>query len=106
MKVRNGFVSNSSTSSFILIGFKYQCKNEEESDKLYRTSLDSLGQEDYPLLENEILLGKMYSWSSDEEVPSTEVDFPATVKEIQNLCEKNGIAYPREFKIFMGTRLS
>jgi hypothetical protein len=65
MKVRNGFVSNSSSSSFVVYG---TCLSEEEIRKCFGWDDDIEEDEEkefYELLDEKI--GEEYTWTSDED---------------------------------------
>lgn len=49
MKIRNGFVSNSSSSSFIIYGF-----SSDDSDKVYNLVMDKLLEDDPTLNEDDM----------------------------------------------------
>jgi hypothetical protein len=46
MKIRNGFVSNSSTSSFVLVGVKANKENQKKLEEKYPKQKDELDEDD------------------------------------------------------------
>jgi hypothetical protein len=62
MKIRNGFVSNSSSSSFVWLGIRSDIKDYEELDK----KVKEFGlQTNYVESKGHIVGKKLGSWSSD-----------------------------------------
>jgi hypothetical protein len=101
MKTRNGFVSNSSTSSFVVLGIKHQCDFddlERLEKKIEEVGLDVLTDDgDF------VYIGKTIADFSDEdglEAGSIEIDTTELATKLKqlNLDEK--------IKIYYGTRAS
>ena len=55
MKIRNGFISNSSSSSFILFGF-----SSEDSDKVYDMVKEKANEEDPYLSDHKLFAKRQY----------------------------------------------
>ena len=74
MKIRNGFVSNSSTCSFLLIGYKVKEPDDQKSDVFYEKYEKEL-KLDYEYIEgekyNEYVVGKMLAWWNDNDAMDT-----------------------------------
>ena len=88
MKIRNGFVSNSSSSSFILLGVK-MTKNSLMNNPEYKFQFDeALKQEELKLVEQ---------W--DKKL--NHVDFDKH-KNVYEMCKSNGVSLPKETKDFFG----
>jgi len=113
MKIRNGFVSNSSTSSFIVIGVvlkrnediqddyeKYMDRNEYESGK---SLLLYAGDADISISEDECVLG--YVIADDEELPSKTIRLSELGEIAEKLSERFGVD-KSEVKMFVGTRMA
>ena len=85
MKIRNGFVSNSSSSSFVILGVKRQ--NDEDTDDFY----DMIENEEFEYKEIETL------WTNDEDgivtgiiiADDEELDETSTsFEELQKMAQK------------------
>ncbi len=114
MKIRSGFVSNSSTSSFVIIGF--------DATSLFSDSEDVWEDAENLLDEKEInadiqmvviadssndeeehtIIGKLlFDWDSYESVESEGFDFSVVAKEVEAIREKLGVDAP--VKLYAGT---
>lgn len=91
MKIRNGFVSNSSSSSFIAIGYKKECDNDDwRNDTIY------VEQDD----QSYHIIGESFCVDDDGEL---------SLKEIKQLFEKMAEKYNlpiEEINLFYGTQLT
>lgn len=111
MKVRNGFVSNSSSSSFIIIGCKVSEKEviklkEQLLGRKYKEdedwecdACDALSENDWEFVDdNEEILGKVLeSYDSYEMSSFTLQKVKDTFKEVKDRFKK-------EPKIYVGTK--
>jgi hypothetical protein len=82
MKIRSGFVSNSSTSSFVILGVKMK-KTGDEMEELTRKHKDLYAEFDDN--NNEFIVGYKVARWSDDSVPA-EVNKP--ILELSERAEK------------------
>lgn len=122
MKTRQGFVSNSSSSSFVLLGFipteeeikKLEEKiklNEslEEDDDIYEYVYDYLSEKDfYQIGEGdwEGAVGRLISDVSSDSYgeEAEEIDFQTLDEYATKVCEEFGVEKSR-IKLYTGTRM-
>ena len=101
MKTRNGFVSNSSSSSFVIVGIKLEAR-ECDVEKVEKLKLD------YDYLEGEgcFIVGKELSrWSSDSNGGVKSIDINELQKiagELTQKLTKLDIEEPQKLQIFFG----
>lgn len=122
MKTRNGFVSNSSTSSFVLVGFlmdegpDYKATIRglfsdvpEDEDEFW----DWLHEEapcyvrtgsDDGIPDGKIFLGRKVAETSDYEMPEKNLDLLGVVKELEELRVKMGLPEDLPARLLTGTR--
>ena len=123
MKIRNGFVSNSSSSSFVILGFKL-----EKGTDIAETIIDEYEQyengysehpqpfseyknievltntEDGAPDDDNIVVGKkVIDVHSDEVLESEVIDFDKIVREVKEFQKEKGIDAP--LKMYAGTRM-
>jgi len=103
MKARAGFVSNSSTSSFVILGFickdrpefeTYEEEIEWENNKA--TWVDDKGV---------YIVGKVLTQSRDYELEDAQFTIGELQEEAQEIAEENGVDVGK-IKLHMGTRPS
>jgi len=130
MKKRTGFVSNSSSTSFVIIGFEIETPTEEEKealacrfegitkeefekkeDKEYfvYTVLENYltdKKEEYPQLvsieDGKSIIGITFSFCRDD--PDKKIDIKRTISKVLELSEKFGIERQSEINIYTGLR--
>ncbi len=88
MKIRNGFVSNSSSSSFILIGVKLSSKSLLNIPSIKEKLIEAVQETQIKFNEE---------WT--EKMNSSEFE---KHKEVWETCNKNGISIPNETRCFFG----
>jgi hypothetical protein len=105
MKIRNGFVSNSSSSSFILYGVKIKTPKSETK---HEALIDMLDESDlsYEEEDGHIYIGKHLADIDDgiTKIALTDAESVKIVDMIIDLCEKADVK-PKEtdFAIYAGT---
>lgn len=101
MKIRSRFISNSSTSSFVVIGWEVK-ENEISEEQAEKVGLDFYDTES--MEEGEALIGEEINcW--DEECEIKEVkNLEKIIKEVKESGKKLGIK--KEPSLFSGVRLS
>ena len=80
MKKRLGFVSNSSSSSYVIVGVYLSDIDDELSDSIEKRGLDNLFDEN----EGKHLIGEIISENSDDDAKTYELD----MTELQRKFEK------------------
>lgn len=103
MKVRNGFVSNSSSSSFIAVGIEFPKSelkrifeifgaffDEDESECDYKGFKIILGNDDNGVRRDKILVSRFYT-EADSECGGYLDDHSLNVKEVENAFKEVGL---------------
>ena len=122
MKIRNGFVSNSSSSSFVVLGFKVsqserglinltEAEIAPDNEDFLWDIRDELDREGFYIItetveNNNAILGIRIATQSDSYLDETETaieDFEALVERLKVAQEKIGIE--AEIKLYTGTEL-
>jgi len=88
MKIRNGFVSNSSSSSFVLFGVKLKPKSLLKNEEFKKQFDEEFLKEEQELIEK---------WNKKLAHP----DFNKN-KEVYDMCKNNGMSIPKEVSSFFG----
>lgn len=111
MKKRFSYVSNSSTSSFIMSGTKINTKNfnDDEMDNLYE-NFTVLNQEDFDLENDEVIVGKsLLSWDDGDGITEYSAEEflekleAIKIKLLDSLKDSN--LKKEEIKIYVGTKM-
>lgn len=102
MKCRFGFVSNSSSSSFVAVGFKLLYDvSQDERDMFEEAGLDVLNGYEDGVKDGESVVCEMIA-SGDEYMESNEISF-SSFERVKKMMEEKYKG--REMKIFTGTRM-
>jgi len=103
MKYRAGWVSNSSTSSFIVVGYKLKVEEFHDHYEDWEALADDLGlgiiSDDY-----EAYIGKILGYSESGEVALSELTESISLKALEDLKEKDSLPseMSKELKLHFG----
>jgi hypothetical protein len=106
MKRRLGFVSNSSSSSFVAIGFKVDEElSDEARDELEQFDCSVLSGYEGGVKDGEIVVAKIFA-TGDEYLEYSENSLPEILHHFEEVRAIAGEKYKdREIKFFTGTRM-
>ena len=104
MKTRLGFVSNSSTSSFVVIGFRYDdYPGLEENSNYYKKGFTVLQGTDDGIPEGQVVVGKQIAGWSDDDSDNKSL----SQKELEEIVEQVKIFFnipkDKQWSIYTGT---
>lgn len=106
MKIRNGFVSNSSSSSFVLMGVEVNEISKELLEKIRDDQPDRLcvldGSEG-GLKESQCAVGLFLAIHSDDYSEPESISVDKALKDLKDALVKVGLP-TEDIKIFSGTR--
>lgn len=112
MKIRNSFVSNSSTSSFVLIGVKiseekiiekFNCTKEDCYLAIEEADFDWLDNETVEVKENELIVGKEIASGDASDFGGSPITLSEFDKIVSDITEKLGVD-KSELKIYSGIK--
>jgi len=116
MKIRSGFVSNSSSSSFVIFGVSLKFPNtdsfyedwEEVEGELNRKGYVSVIQDREDNKDREIIVGvSIARLDSDESwIESKTIDFEELQNKMAEMRKDFGVDETVKFKLFAGTQAS
>ena len=99
MKIRNGFVSNSSSSSFIMIGVDSKL-TEKQTPMTSESGIESLFISEYGDVEE---VTGFILVDSDEYLESDNLSFVEIVDKVEELSKKLNVKV-QDIKLYYGTR--
>lgn len=107
MKIRNGFVSNSSSSSFIVFGFRAKDvlskEDMEDRDKLYECDPFGINDIEYLSDDRDGLVGYVLADVSDcDSIDTCDFSLEELSAKLEEFIKKYNITIKP--KIYMGTR--
>lgn len=107
MKIRNGFVSNSSSSSFVVAGFEVNPETEFDDDWYENYSV--LNSSDYDIEDGKVVLGvEIFSIDDCGLIDCDSLDLEELsdkLKELKEKCEKANIEVLSKGKLYGGVKV-
>jgi hypothetical protein len=107
MKVRDGFVSNSSSSSFVLVGIKLTAAERKTIDKLAEEK--DVSPDELPTLKGLDVAGYDSTdyvgqkWTLDSEEPKNlSIDVLSVIERVQQKIEERFVGRGKDVKLHIG----